>query len=53
MSPMINKCKALILAIAVLLIPVAVLRSAPAPLPPNGPEYTNNDQLKRPENYRQ
>lgn len=52
MSPMINKGKALTLAIAVLLIPAALLRSAPAPSA-NGPEYTNDDQLKLPENYRQ
>jgi len=50
---MIYQCKALTLAIAVLLISVAVLRSAPASLPRNGPEYTNDDQLKLPENYRQ
>ena len=50
---MINKAKVLALALALLLIPAALLRSAPAPLPANSPEYTSDDQLKLPENYRQ
>ncbi len=43
----------LTLVTAVLLISAALLKSAPAPLSANGPEYTNDDQLKLPENYRQ
>src|SRR6516164_2974894 len=53
MCAMINKAKVLALAFALLLVSAALLRSAPAPLPGNGPEYTSDDQLKLPENYRQ
>jgi hypothetical protein len=46
--------KALIPILAVVLLSSAVfLKSAPSPMPANGPEYTNDDQLKLPENYRQ
>jgi hypothetical protein len=53
MLAMSNKAASLTLASVVLLISTALLKSAPAPQPPNGPEYTTDDQLKLPENYRQ
>jgi hypothetical protein len=50
---MINKATTLMLVIPVLLISAALLKSAPAPAPGNAPEYTSDNQLKLPENYRQ
>ena len=50
---MTNRAKVLVLAIAVLIVPVALLNSAPVPLPANVPEYTSDGQLNLPENYRQ
>ncbi|HVN19938.1 MAG TPA: cytochrome P460 family protein [Dongiaceae bacterium] len=50
---MTNKTKLLTVAIAALLVPVALLNSAPTPVPANGPEYTSDDQLKKPANYRE
>lgn len=47
-----NKTATFLLAAMVLLGSAAVLKSTPAP-PPSGPEYTADDQLKLPENYRQ
>jgi hypothetical protein len=46
-----NKKTAALLAAILLLIPAALLRSAPTPR--SGPEYTSDAQLKLPENYRQ
>ena len=48
---MMTKTATLLLASTVLLSSAVFLRSAP--LPPSGPEYTSDDQLKLPENYRQ
>src|SRR5215471_11675186 len=48
---MTNKRASLLLAVIVLL-PIATLLKS-APLPGSGPEYTRDDQLKLPENYRQ
>ena len=45
--------KTITVAMFLLLLSAAVLKSAPSPAPPNGPEYTSDDQLKRPDNYRQ
>src|SRR5947199_5526086 len=53
MPPMINKAIPLTLALIVLFASVALLKSAPLPANGNGPEYTSDDQLKLPENYRQ
>lgn len=58
MHAMIPKAKltnatTITLAMFLLLISAAVLKSSPSPAPPNGPEYTSDDQLKLPENYRQ
>jgi len=53
MPAMINKATTLMLAIPVLLVSAALLKSAPVPPSGNGPEYTSDDQLKLPENYRQ
>ncbi len=50
---MISQPKTLILAAFVLFASAAVLKSAPAPASGSGPEYTSDDQLKLPENYRQ
>ena len=50
---MITKAKSVVLATFLLLISAAFLKSSPAPAPPSGPEYTSDDQLKLPENYRQ
>ncbi len=52
MSSTMNKAKALMFAIAVMLVPAALIKSAPVS-PANTPEYTSDDQLKLPENYRQ
>jgi len=48
---MMNKTT-LLLAAIVLLSSAALLKSAPKP-PASGPEYTADDQMKLPENYRQ
>jgi Cytochrome P460 len=53
MPPMINKAIPLTLALIVLFASVALLKSAPLPAAANLPEYTSDDQLKLPENYRQ
>jgi len=50
---MITKAKTITLGIFLLLISAAVLKSSPSPAPASGPEYTSDDQLKVPENYRQ
>lgn len=50
---MISTAKTLTLAIFLLLTSAALLKSSPAPAPASGPEYTSDDQLKLPENYRQ
>jgi len=49
---MTNKKTILLFAAIVVLSSAALLRSAPAPRG-SGPEYTSDDQLKLPENYRQ
>jgi hypothetical protein len=48
---MTNKRDSLLLAVIVLLPIATLLKSAPPP--GSGPEYTRDDQLKLPENYRQ
>jgi hypothetical protein len=53
MPAMTNKAATCALAFVVLLTSAALLKSAPAPIPGSGPEYTSDDQLKMPENYRQ
>lgn len=53
MPVMKNKAVSLTLASFVLLVSAALLKSAPAPQPPSGPEYTADGQMKLPENYRQ
>jgi hypothetical protein len=53
MPRMINKAIPLTLAAVVLFASVALLKSEPVPASGNGPEYTSDDQLKLPENYRQ
>ncbi|HTS07207.1 MAG TPA: cytochrome P460 family protein [Candidatus Eisenbacteria bacterium] len=53
MPAMIPTAKRLTLAIFLLLTSAALLKSSPAPALPGGPEYTGDDQLKLPENYRQ
>jgi hypothetical protein len=53
MPAMTNKAATCALAFVVLLTSAVLLKSAPAPLSPSGPEYTSDDQLKMPENYRQ
>ena len=53
MPAMTNKAASCALAFVVLLTSAALLKSAPAPLSASGPEYTSDDQLKMPENYRQ
>jgi Cytochrome P460 len=50
---MITKAITPIIAILVLFVSAALLKSAPASTVANGPEYTSDDQLKLPENYRQ
>ena len=50
---MISTAKTLTLTIFLLLTSAALLKSSPAPASPSGPEYTSDDQLKLPENYRQ
>jgi len=50
---MISKVKTLILVAVVLFASAAMLRPSPSPVPGSGPEYTSDDQLKLPENYRQ
>ena len=50
---MTNKATAFTVMFLVLLTSGVLLKSSPAPLPANGPEYTSDDQLKLPENYRQ
>ena len=49
---MTNQKTILLLAAIVVLSSAALLQSAPAPRG-SGPEYTSDDQLKLPENYRQ
>ena len=48
---MMNKKTAALFVVMALAIPAALLWSAP--MPPSGPEYTSDAQLKLPENYRQ
>lgn len=50
---MTSKASTLLVVTAVLLGSAALLKSAPAPASGTGPEYTSDDQLKLPENYRQ
>ena len=50
---MISKAMTVTLAMFMLSASAALLKSAPAPASANGPEYTSDDQLKLPENYRQ
>jgi hypothetical protein len=50
---MMSKTATLLFAAIVSSAPVIMLNSAPAPSPATGPEYTSDDQLKLPENYRQ
>lgn len=50
---MIRSAKTLTFALFLLLTSAALLKSSPAPALPSGPEYTSDDQLKLPENYRQ
>ena len=52
MHPMIAKARTLTTVLFLLFLSVALLKSSPVP-PPSGPEYTSDDQLKLPENYRQ
>lgn len=49
---MTNKPAFLLLLVMLVLSTTALLKSAPKP-PVSGPEYTSDDQLKLPENYRQ
>jgi hypothetical protein len=49
---MTNKPAFLLLLVMLALSTAALLKSAPMP-PASGPEYTSDDQLKLPENYRQ
>ena len=53
MLPMIAKARTLTVVLFVLFLSAALLKSSPAPAFPSGPEYTSDDQLKVPENYRQ
>lgn len=53
MPLMIRSAKTLTFALFLLLTSAALLKSSPAPALPSGPEYTSDDQLKLPENYRQ
>jgi len=53
MPAMISKAKTLTVVTFLLAISAVLLKSSPAPAPPSGPEYTSDDQLKLPENYRQ
>ena len=48
---MMNKKTAALFVVMALAIPAALLWSAP--MPPSGPEYTSDAQLKLPENYRE
>jgi Cytochrome P460 len=50
---MISKASTLLIVTIVLLASAALLQSAPKPPSGTGPEYTSDDQLKVPENYRQ
>jgi hypothetical protein len=50
---MINKAPTLTVALFVVFASVALLKSTPAPGSANSPEYTSDNQLKLPENYRQ
>jgi len=50
---MTNKATTFTLMFLVLLTSAVLLQSSPAGPPANGPEYTGDDQLKMPENYRQ
>src|SRR5581483_98458 len=50
---MMSKTATLLLAAIAISLPVAMLKSAPAPPSGSGPEYTSDDQLKLPEDYRQ
>lgn len=50
---MMSKTATLLLAAIAISVPVAMLKSAPAPASGSGPEYTSDDQLKLPEDYRQ
>lgn len=51
MPRMVSKKKSLLLAAVILLSSAVLLQSAPAGR--SGPEYTSDDQMKLPENYRQ
>lgn len=53
MHRMIAKARTLTVVLFLLFLSAALLKSAPAPASPNGPEYTADDQMKFPENYRQ
>ncbi len=50
---MMSKTASLLLAAIAICVPVAMLKSAPAPASGSGPEYTSDDQLRLPEDYRQ
>jgi len=50
---MISKAKTVTLVVVVLLASAIILRPSPSPAFGNGPEYTSDNQLKLPENYRQ
>jgi hypothetical protein len=50
---MISKAITATLVTFVLFASAALLKPAPVPPTANGPEYTSDDQLKLPENYRQ
>lgn len=53
MLSMIAKARIFTIVLFLLFLSAAFLKSSPAPAPPSGPEYTADDQLKIPENYRQ
>ena len=53
MPPMIAKARTLTIVLFLLFLSAALLKSSPAPASPSGPEYTADDQMKFPENYRQ
>ena len=49
----LTNAKTITVAMFLLLTSAAIVKSPPSPTPPSGPEYTSDDQLKLPENYRQ
>lgn len=55
LPPMIKKTTkmTILVAVAVILLSSAALLKSATPPPPAGPEYTSDEQLKLPENYRQ